>query len=315
MSIVTLTMNPAMDIAASTAVVRPTDKMRCTTPRFDPGGGGINVARTVVALGESVTAVFPIGGPEGIQLAELVRVTGVPMRTVSVSEPTRQSLSVTDESCGAQYRFVFPGPRLSSAEQHRCLVEVERAAGAARLVVASGSLPPGVPDDFYQRLADLLGELDIPLIVDTAGAPLHALRRGIRLLKPSVRELSDLVGHALPDRGSQLAAARDLIVNGVTEIVVLSLGSAGALLVTAENEEYFAPIRSTVASGIGAGDAMVGGLAVGLLREYALGDAVRLGIAAATAALATPGTQPGEPGRITELFGTLTAPERSGVWT
>ncbi|MEV6067591.1 1-phosphofructokinase family hexose kinase [Nocardia sp. NPDC052001] len=305
----TLTMNPAVDIASSTARVRPTDKMRCAAPRFDPGGGGINVARTIAVLGEPVTAVFPVGGPEGERLEQLVRDARVPMRTVPVANSTRQSLSVGDEATAAQYRFVFPGPRLTAPEQRRCLIAVERAAVSARLVVASGSLPPGVSADFYQELANYLADVDIPLILDTAGAPLRAMRHGVYVLKPSVRELADLVGHPLPDRPAQVAAARALITAGVTEIVLLSLGSAGALLVTADRDESFAPLRASVRSGIGAGDAMVGGLCAGILRGYALGDAVRLGIAAATAALGTPGTGPGHPRRIAELFGAVGSPE------
>ncbi|MFC9994015.1 1-phosphofructokinase family hexose kinase [Nocardia sp. NPDC127526] len=298
----TLTMNPAIDIASSTGQVRPTDKMRCAAPRFDPGGGGINVARTVAALGEPVRAVFPVGGPSGALLAELVRDAGVPARTVEVAGATRESLAITDTSCGAQYRFVFPGPRLTAPEQHRCLAAVERAAQGARFVVASGSLPPGVAVDFYQQLAELLTDLGIRLILDTSGAPLRAVRGGVHLVKPSVRELAEYAGHPLPDRAAQLAAARALIAAGVSEIVVLSLGAEGALAITAAGAEYFAPIPVTVRSGIGAGDAMVGGISVGLLRDYALSDAVRLGIAAATAALGTQGTGPGHPARIAELF-------------
>ncbi|MGW4720172.1 1-phosphofructokinase family hexose kinase [Nocardia sp. NPDC004260] len=303
--IVTLTMNPAIDLATRVARVVPTDKMRCATPRYDPGGGGINVARTVAELGVEVTAVFPAGGPPGRLLEQLVRDTGVPPRPVPVAESTRESMSVTETSSGEQYRLVFPGPRLTDPEQHRCLAEVERAASGAEYLVASGTLPPGVSPDFYQILTDLVGDLDVRVLLDTSGIALRNVHRGVHLIKPSVRELGDYAGHPLIDRAEQLAQARRLIAAGMTEIVLLSLGADGALLVTQDSQEWFAAVPARVRSGIGAGDAMVGGVTVGLARGYELADAVRLGIAAATAALATTGTCPGRAEHIRQLHDEL----------
>ncbi|MGW4330020.1 1-phosphofructokinase family hexose kinase [Nocardia sp. NPDC004573] len=300
--IVTLTMNPAIDLATRVDKVVPTDKMRCATPRYDPGGGGINVARTVAELGVEVRAVFPTGGPHGRLLEQLVRDTGVPPVPVQTAESTRESLSVTETSSGEQYRFVFPGPRLTDPEQHRCLAAVERAALGADYLVASGTLPPGASADFYQILADLLADLGVRVVLDTSGNALRSVRRGVHLIKPSVRELGDYAGHPLIDRAEQLAQARGLITAGVTEIVLLSLGAVGALVVTRESHEWFAPIQARVRSGIGAGDAMVGGVVVGLARGYELSEAVRLGIAAATAALATTGTGPGRHEHIAQLY-------------
>ncbi|WP_458685587.1 1-phosphofructokinase family hexose kinase [Nocardia tengchongensis] len=302
MSIVTLTMNPAIDLATTAAHIAPTDKTRCTAPRFDPGGGGINVARTVAALGEPVTAIFPAGGPPGRLLEQLVRDAAIPMRPVPVADHTRENFAVSATDTGEQYRFVLPGPRLTTPEVHRCLAEVERAAQACRYVVASGSLPPGVPVSFYQTLADLLSDLGVPLVLDTSGAALRAVGHGVHLIKPSVRELADYAGRPLPDRESRVAAARELVERGVSEIVVVSMGPAGTLAVTRDDARWLASIEVPVRSGIGAGDAQVGGIVVGLARGYPLDAAVRLGIAAATAALASQGTGPGRPDRIAELF-------------
>ncbi|MFE3795020.1 1-phosphofructokinase family hexose kinase [Nocardia tengchongensis] len=302
MSIVTLTMNPAIDLATTAAHIAPTDKIRCTAPRFDPGGGGINVARTVAALGEPVTAIFPAGGPPGRLLEELVRDAAIPMRPVPVADHTRENFAVTATDTGEQYRFVLPGPRLTAPEVHRCLAEIERAAQECRYVVASGSLPPGVPATFYQTLADLLSDLGVPLVLDTSGAALRAVGHGVHLIKPSVRELTEFAGRPLPDRESRVAAARELVERGVSEIVVVSMGAAGTLAVTRDDARWLTSIEVPVRSGIGAGDAQVGGIVVGLARGYPLDAAVRLGIAAATAALASPGTGPGRPDRIAELF-------------
>ena len=170
--IVTLTMNPALDITTSADQVRPTDKIRCRGARYDAGGGGINVARVASVLGGSVSAVFPVGGPTGDLLTELVGNADVPYRRVAISLPTRESFTVDEESSGQQYRFVLPGPRLTPAEQAKCLDELRYAARSAEIVVASGSLPPGVPSDFYQRVADICRELGVPLVLDTSGGGL-----------------------------------------------------------------------------------------------------------------------------------------------
>ncbi|GAB0102717.1 1-phosphofructokinase family hexose kinase [Nocardia sp. JMUB6875] len=312
MSIVTLTMNPAIDIATTAAHIQPTDKTRCAAPRFDPGGGGINVARTVAELGERVTAVFPAGGPPGSLLEDLVRDAGIPMRPVPVAEHTRESFAVTATDTGDQYRFVLPGPRLTAPEIHRCLAEIERAAQDCRYVVASGSLPPGVAPTFYQSLVDLLDDLGVPLVLDTSGPALRAVRRGVYLIKPSVRELAEFVGHPLPDRSSRVSAARLLIDRGMCDNVVVSMGSVGTLAVTRDRDRLFAAIEVPVRSGIGAGDAQVGGIVAGLCRGYSLDAAVFLGIAAATAALATPGTGPGRADRIAELFQQFSPRPRRG---
>jgi 6-phosphofructokinase 2 len=306
MSIVTLTINPAVDIATSTPRLLPTDKMRCDTPCFDPGGGGINVARTVLALGEQATAVFPAGGNTGRLLEQLVREAGVTAHSVPVAGTTREDMSVTETTSADQYRFVFPGVPLTTGEQQRCLDAVAERVFGARFLVASGSLPPGVPGDFYQLLAERAEGWGVPLIVDTSGAALRHLRGGVYLLKPSVRELGQMVGRQLRDRDEQVSVARLLITAGVTQIVVVSLGAEGALAVTAQSETWFPAVAEPVVSGIGAGDAMVGGLAVGLARGLVLDDAVRLGIAAATAALGTAGSGPGRPAHIEELYRELT---------
>ncbi|RMI33715.1 1-phosphofructokinase family hexose kinase [Nocardia stercoris] len=298
-------MNPAIDIATTTPRLVASDKMRCAAPRFDAGGGGVNVARTIVTLGEPATAVFPVGGHTGRLLEQLVRDAGVPARTVGTAGTTRENMAVTDAATGTQYRFVFPGMPLTPAEQQRVLDVVGESARGATYLVASGSLPPGVPADFYQQLADRSAEWGVRLVVDTSGNALRQLSSGVHLLKPSIRELREYIGRPLRERSEMLAAARLLITAGVARVVVVSLGAEGALAVTAAAANWFPAVPEPVISGIGAGDAMVGGLTVGLARGWDLETAVRLGIAAATAALGTPGTGPGNSDHIDELFARL----------
>jgi 6-phosphofructokinase 2 len=288
--IVTLTMNPALDITTSVDTVRPTDKLRCETTRYDPGGGGINVARVARELGGSVSALFPAGGATGDAVMSLLNDAGVPFRHIGIAQATRESFTVNENSTGQQYRFVLPGPRLTSAEQAQCLEQLRQAAKSARFVVASGSLPPGVPADYYQRVADICRRADTRFILDTSGGGLKHMSSGTYLLKASLRELRECVGLPLITEVEQLAAAHELIDRGRAEVVLVSLGAGGALLATKRADQRFSAIPMPGGSGVGAGDAMVGAITIGLSRGWPLVKSVRLGIAAGAAMLMTPGT-------------------------
>lgn len=288
--IVTLTMNPALDISTTTDRVLATDKVRCGVPRRDPGGGGINVARVLTALGEPATAVFPSGGHSGRALEDLVASEGVRARTVTIRRSTRESFTVNEDRTGLQYRFVLPGPDLAAMEVDACLHALVSTAQGAAFVVASGSLPPGVPVDFFQTVADVVSGVGARLVVDTSGPPLRALRHGVYLLKPSIRELRDYIGHDLRSVDDQVAAARAIVDRGVCSVVVVSLGADGALHVTEEGAEHTPALHVPIVSGIGAGDSMVAGIVFGLTRGWELHDAVRYGVAAGAAAIGSPGT-------------------------
>lgn len=306
--IVTLTMNPALDITTDTDRVIPIHKRRCGVPRYDPGGGGINVARIAHVLGESVVALFPAGGHAGGKVTDLVAGTGVPVQRIPVANSTRESFTVDERSTGKQYRFVLPGPRLTDTEQSECLDTLSAAVGSADFVVASGSLPPGVPADFYQRVADICRERGALLILDTSGEGLRHISSGILLLKPSVRELRECVGRELIGEAEQLAAAHELIDGGCAQIVVVSLGSEGALLATAHGSQRYSAVSVHSGSGVGAGDAMTAGITVGLKRGWRLDKAVRLGIAAGSAMLLTPGTAPCNREDVERFFGMVADP-------
>ena len=300
--IVTLTMNPALDITTSVDIVRPTEKLRCEATRYDPGGGGINVAHVAHTLGGSVLAVFPAGGATGGLIARLLSDEGVPFWQVPIAAATRESFTVNETSSGRQYRFVLPGPQLTVPERERCLDQLRTAAKPAEFVVASGSLPPGVPADFYQRVADICRELGARLILDTSGGGLRHVSSGVYLLKASVRELRECVGRPLATEAEQFAAAHELIDSGRAEVVLVSLGSHGALLATRYVSQRFSAIPMSRGSGVGAGDAMVAAVAVGLSRGWPLVKCVRLGIAAGAAMLMTPGTAACDRGDVEKLF-------------
>jgi 6-phosphofructokinase 2 len=307
--IVTLTLNPALDITTSVDVVRPTNKMRCQTTRYDPGGGGINVARIANVLGASVSAIFTVGGPTGALIASFVRDEGVPCRQIEIAAPTRESFTVNESTSGQQYRFVLPGPRLSSAEQSQCLDRLRAEAETAEFVVASGSLPPGVPPDYYQRVADICQDVDSRLVLDTSGGGLQHIASGVYLLKASVREFEERAGRPLVTESEQLATAHALVANGCAQVALVSLGSRGALLATQQTSQRFSAISVRGSgSGVGAGDAMVGAITTGLSRGWPLVKSVRLGVAAGAAMSMTPGTKVCTRADIEKLFALAAEP-------
>ena len=291
-SIVTLTMNPALDIATSTARVVPTEKLRCSEPRYDPGGGGINVARAVHMLGGDAVAVFPIGGPSGEMLVGLLECERVPHRTLQVAGITRESLAVFDHHTGQQYRFILPGPVIGPHDQERCLDALTTEVAGAAFLVASGSLPPGVPEDFYNRVGALSRERNLRFALDTSGPALAGAGKGQFLIKASLRELEELAGTELKTEAQEERAAHAVIAEGRAEMLVLSLGVRGALLATPAETRRFPAIPVTAAAGsVGAGDSMVAGIVLSLARGWGLIEAVKFGLAAGAAALLRPGTE------------------------
>ncbi|GAB3467943.1 1-phosphofructokinase family hexose kinase [Azotobacter salinestris] len=290
--IVTLTLNPAIDVSTVAARVEPTRKLRCGLPRYEPGGGGINVARVIEALGGETMAVYPAGGPFGEMLQRALEALGLPHLPVPIMGDTRESFTVDEGESGLQYRFVLPGPTLTPAERQACLEAIASLVPAPSHLVVSGSFPPDVELGLHDEIADLAERMGAKLVLDYSGEVLrHAVARGgIHLLKPSLSELSTLEGRPLDDETEQEAAVRRLVEQGAVEIVVLSLGAAGALLASREGVERFRAFDVPLRSAVGAGDSVVGATVLALSRGWSLRDAVRYGMAAAAATLMRPGT-------------------------
>ena len=260
--------------------------------RNEPGGGGINVARAIRHLGGQCRALHFCGGPTGDVLRALLDLERIEHAPMAIKGWTRQSVTIVETATGQQYRFVMPGPTFAEEEWRGALAHVAELQATPDLIVASGSLPPGVPDDFYGQLARIVRAQGSRLILDTSGRALAAaLEAGVFLVKPSLRELRTVAGGDLADEVEQEAAAKRLVASGGAEVVVVSLGTAGVLFVTQAGYERLHSPTVPVRSKVGAGDSMVAGITLGLARDYDLRDAVRLGIAAGAAAVMTPGTE------------------------
>ena len=210
--IVTLTINPAIDIFVNVGRVEPTRKLRCSPPKRDPGGGGINVARVAHRLGGDVAAIYPIGGAIGKLLQRLVEREGIASLVTPSHVETRENFTAYEESTGEQYRFVLPGSALHRAEWEAVLDKLASLPARPKFVVASGSVPPGVPDDFFARVARHAKALGAKSVIDTSGPALKAaLAEGVSLIKPNLVELSDLVGSSLDSDAERIAACRKLV--------------------------------------------------------------------------------------------------------
>jgi 6-phosphofructokinase 2 len=291
-AIVTLTPNPSLDISTTVAQVMPTHKLRCTAARRDPGGGGINVARVVRRLGGEVTAIYPCGGVTGHLLAHLVERERIASKTVEIADETRQDFSVHEDASGQQFRFVLPGPAIAEHEWRACLDTLAACTGHTDFVVASGSLPPGMPQDFYARTARLVKSGRGRFLLDTSGPALKAaLAEGVYLIKPSLRELSEAVGESLDDETAWIKACAGLVDDRRAEIVALTLGERGAMLITAGRVIRAEPPPITAVSSVGAGDSFLGAMAWGLAAGHDLVQALRLGVAAGSSAVLNPGTE------------------------
>lgn len=289
-TVLTLTPNPAVDVSTSVDRVEPTRKLRCSAESRDPGGGGLNVARVAGRLGARAVAIYPTGGLVGQRLEGLVRREGVESRVVPIGGETREDVTVLDETTHEEYRFVLPGPHLRDAEWMQCLKVLADVDFKADVVCASGSLPPGAPVDFYARVAEIVESRGVRFALDTSGRALKAaLRDRVHLIKPNLAELRELVGGALDEDRALIAACRTLIAGGRTQIVALTLGAQGALLVTADAAWRAQPLPIRPLSTVGAGDSFLGAMVWALASKMSLEDAFRHGAAAGAAALLAPG--------------------------
>lgn len=290
-SIVTITLNPALDVFTVVERVVPMDKLRCSAPELHPGGGGINVARVAHRLGVDVLALFASGGATGQRLRQMLDAEQVPAAALPIAGETRESFSVHEQASGNDYRFVLPGPALATDEWQACLDRLAALPSAPQFLVASGSLPPGVPEDFYARLARWGKARGCKVVVDAAGPALEAaLAEGVYLIKPSRRELAGLTGVELDTPHAQLAACRRIIGAKQAEVVALSLGEQGALVASAQGIWRAPALHVQVKSTIGAGDSFLAGLLTGQLRGGTMAEALRHAMAAAGAALLSSGT-------------------------
>jgi 6-phosphofructokinase 2 len=287
--IVTVTFNPCVDKSTSISALIPEKKLRCATPKFEPGGGGINVARAIKKLGGEALAIYPAGGYSGKFLNDLLRKENIYTNSIETISHTRENLVVLDQSTNKQYRFGMPGPTLLEKEWQQCLDVLEKQD--SEYIIVSGSLPQGLPVDIIARIARIANRKNQKLIVDTNGLPLkYALEEGVYMIKPNLGELSVFLdGEATLETGTMIA--KEIVNKGLSQIVVVSLGASGALLVTENKSVQFIPPAVRKISTVGAGDSMVAGIVWKLSNGWTVKESVQYGVACGTAATMNPATE------------------------
>ncbi|MGL4205932.1 MAG: 6-phosphofructokinase II [Aeromonadaceae bacterium] len=302
-AIATLTFSPSLDSATVTERLYPEGKLRCAQPVFEPGGGGINVARAIKRLGGEALAIYPAGGPTGEHLSALLKAEGLQVAVEVTRDWTRQNLHVLAQNSGEQYRFVMPGAALCSEEIHGLRLKVA-ALPAHTLLVISGSLPPGMDVADLVDVLILAKEKRLHCVVDSSGAALAAAvaEGGLWLIKPNQAELAELTGAAVDTPEAIVAAARSLIKRGAAKLVVVSMGPQGALAVSQEQSLQVVPPPVQKLSTVGAGDSMVGAMCLKLAAGADLQEMARFGVAAGTAATLRHGTQLCDPVETERLF-------------
>lgn len=302
--IVTVTVNPALDKSTHFKGLVPEQKIRCESPRYDAGGGGINVSKAISRLGGESLCVFTSGGPIGEILEKLVEKESIEYKTIVTESWTRESFVAVDDNTNAQYRFGFSGDQISDAEKEKIFETILELK--PKYLVLSGSLNEGLSTDFYKMIIDKVKPFDTKIIVDTSGEGLQkALETGVYLVKPNVGELAKLIGVEKLEMEEVEAAAKKLIDKGSATIVVVSLGPQGAVLVTKNQTEFVTAPNVVKKSTVGAGDSMVGAMTWALSQNKSLKEVVQWGVACGSAATMNEGTQLFKAEDAMRLFGWL----------
>ncbi len=292
--IVTLTLNPAIDLSTSVGSLVSQKKLRCAQPLREPGGGGINIARVVRTLGGDATAIFTAGGANGQRLDALVDQCGITHRAVPIAGETRENIAVQVTDTGEVYRFVMPGPELSADDFERVEAAVHdalRGGGKGTMLVFSGSICGEAPEGMFAAMLRHVRDMGGRVFADVSGERLQrAAAAGVAFLKPNKHELEHFVGRELRTDDEIVAAAHSLRALGDAEAVFVSLGQGGMHAATREGSFRVEAPPVEIASTIGAGDSAVAGIVLALAQGRPLDEAVRRGVAAGTATCMTPGS-------------------------
>lgn len=290
-AIVTITFNPCIDKSSTVDVLQPDKKLRCTPFINEAGGGGINVARAVKKLGSDALAIYLAGGYTGIVLQSLLTAESINAVVIDTGVDTRENIMIVDKATNLQYRFITPGNPIKEIHWKQCLQALEKLSDV-EYIVASGSLQPGLPQDIFERLSTIAKQKQAKLIIDIPAETLQAYPvKGAYLLKPNLNELSILAGKEELHGDEITSASKNIILKNICEVVIVSMGAAGALLVTKDIAEQFMAPPVKRKSTVGAGDSMLAGMVMYLSAKKDIREAVRFGVACGTAATLNEGTQ------------------------
>ncbi|MBE0424605.1 MAG: 1-phosphofructokinase family hexose kinase [Lutibacter sp.] len=303
MKIITLTVNPALDKSAKVDGLIPTQKLKCHSIDYQPGGGGINISRMLKRLGTETVCVFPSGGDTGKYLSDLLIKESIKPKIINIKAWTRENLSVVDTQSNLQYRFGMPGNELSKKELDAIKNLLLKKVDSEDILVLSGSLAENMPSDYYAQLIRLFADKNVKIVIDTSGPALkETLKENVFLMKPNQRELAQLAGKEFLYTAEQEAIATELINAKKAQYVVVSLGARGAFLACNEGVFYRTTPSVKVKSTIGAGDSMVAGLIYGIQNSFPPEEILKWGVACGVATTMSEGTMLGTKENIDAVF-------------
>lgn len=287
--ILTLTVNPAIDCTYTTDRISYEDRVYVRNSFEQAGGKGINAAHVIHALGGQVLALATAGGVTGKRLTALLEESHLPVSLIPIRHPIRRNLTISDQQ-GLTIKLDEAGPQISAGEERRIEAAARDKLEGVTWLMLCGSLPPGMSVDFYARLIEIAREKGVRTMLDAGG---EALRVGIQarptMVKPNRQEAERLLNRSLLTRHQAVEAVGEIAALGV-DTVVLSLGSDGALGVSGDGRYHVLAPEIRQACPIGAGDALAATCVWALSRNEPFVEALRWGVAAGTAAAATPGT-------------------------
>jgi 6-phosphofructokinase 2 len=292
--VLTVTLNPALDISSTVDVVRPDMKLRCSTPRIDPGGGGVNVSRAMAKLGAPNRAFIATGGAAGETLLARLQREGVETITFDIAGDTRQSFAIRELESGRQYRFILPGPDWSPAMFDACLETLGSHIERESIVVVSGSFPPGLPPDSASRVCELAEARGARVLLDTSGPALRGLLNATagpgRVIVINKDEAERIACGDVNVPGAASLAHR-LVNEGRAVAAIITIGAAGAVAATTDGVWHVTPPDAPVISKVGAGDSFAAGYVIALSAGQPNEAALQYAMAAATSAVTTPATE------------------------
>jgi 1-phosphofructokinase len=280
---VTVTPNPVLDRTLTVPELRLNAVLRASGVLLDAGGKGFNVSRGLHALGMATTAMGFVGGPTGNLLEKMLHALGIATDFVHCAGETRTNVVVTQPD-GTHVKVNEPGPAISALESQNFYRLAEARARPGDLWALCGSLPRGVPDDFYASLIRILHHRGAQAVLDASGdAFALGVAAGPYLIKPNQEEAAAATGLPVESAGDARRAL-DVLRGRGPQVVAVSLGADGLLVGGADGEVlHLRPPQIEAISAVGLGDALVAGMVYALARGQSLADAARWGVACGTA--------------------------------
>lgn len=282
--ILTVTLNAAVDKRYVVKRFASGEVNRVRKCVYTPGGKGLNVARVAAIAGEKVVAAGFVGGHAGRYIEEALQPLGIEHAFYHLEAESRSCINIWDEAAGTQTEFLEPGFTVSPEEFCGFRKQFQELAEQADIISISGSVPGGLEENVYQELVSIGREAGKKVILDTSGT---LLEQGIKacptMIKPNLDEIRMLTGKRCQQLEDIVDAAEKIHEQGV-EIVVISLGSKGSLMVCADGVfEAQVPKIETVNT-VGCGDSMIAGFASGLREGLAFDEMLRKASAISAAA-------------------------------